>query len=146
MRINGLRLPNALVLAIREGRWRRPVSARLQRVFRERPIRAQLFDLDEMRRENLRWRSETDRAWFGERDERLPPGDIDRKSSILLGSMGPDLPFALDYRPDDAPPRVLYLHSGGDRWITVASCIEELLERLGLQRAPDGTRRPRLGP
>jgi hypothetical protein len=132
--VNGLRLPNALILAIHEGRWRRPPNARLHRVFRERPSGAQLFGLSLMRSQNLRWRAETDRAWFGERDDRLPPGDIDRHSSIILGSLGPDLPFALDYRADPDAPRVVYLHSGGDRWITVARDIEELLERLGLHR------------
>ncbi len=131
VRINGLLLPLALSLAIAGQRWRTPEESLLRRVFRERPVRARLFDLVTMREENRAWLEVKDRAFFGHTDSKCPPGDIDPASSLLLGTLGPDLPFALDYRPSDSP-RVVYLHSGGDRWITVACNVEDLLARLGL--------------
>jgi len=132
VRINGLLLPLALSLAIAGQRWRAPEESLLRRVFRERPIRARLFDLVTMREENRAWLEVKDRAFFGHTDTKHPPGDIDPASSLLLGTLGPDLPFALDYRPPSEEPRVVYLHSGGDRWITVACSVEDLLSRLGL--------------
>ncbi|MFO0634673.1 MAG: hypothetical protein U0168_17660 [Nannocystaceae bacterium] len=133
--INGLRLPASLGAALHDGRWRRPSDARLERVFRERPSALVMFDLPTMRRVNRRWREETNPAFFGHPDDRAPPGDICPGRSLWLGLLGPDTPFALDYRQDIAAPAVVSLHSGGDRWITVAADVERLLARLGLDRA-----------
>ena len=137
--INGLTLPRSLTLALEEQRWRAPAESLLRRVFREKPVRLRLFDLATMRLENRAWRDVKDRAFFGHFDDRQPPGDIDPATSLLLGTLGPHLPFALDYRLSHDDPRVLYLHSGGDRWITVACNIEQLLVRLKLN-APRGSR------
>lgn len=134
MHINDLPLPRALLLAMHEERWRCPIPAALRRVFRESPARAAFFDLATMREENRRWRDETDRAYLGRADEKTPPGDIDPTRSLLLGALGPEMPFALDYRTADAEPRVLYLHTGGDLWITVARDVDDLLARLRLDR------------
>ena len=147
VRINGLQLPLALTLAIDERRWRSPAESLLRRVFREKPVRVRLFDLAAMREENRAWLEVRDRAFFGHLDEKQPPGDIDPARSLLLGTLGPHLPFALDYRVSQEDPRVLYLHSGGDRWITVACNIEMLLARLklnepGLPRASASTASP----
>jgi hypothetical protein len=150
--IHGLLLPAPLVRALEEHRWRCPVEAILRRVFREKPVRAEFFDLATILDVNLRWRDERDPAFVGHPDPRAPPGDIDPTRSLLLGNLGPDLPFALDYRLSLDDPRVLYLHSGGDRWITVAPDIEQLLVRLqlvgGAERRPreaDGLRDVRRG-
>ncbi len=132
VRINGLRLPLALTQAIDQRRWRSPAEALLRRVFREKPVRVRFFDLAAMREENRAWIEVRDRAFFGHLDDKQPPGDIDPARSLLLGTLGPHLPFALDYRVSHDDPRVLYLHSGGDRWITVACNIEVLLARLKL--------------
>lgn len=132
MQINGLQLPRALTRAIDERRWVCPAGSALRRVFRETPVRAELYDLERMRERNRRWLEEKDPAYFGHADDKTPPGDIDPASSLLLGALGPDMPFALDYRVSPAEPRVLYLHSGGDRWILIASDIEQLLARLHL--------------
>ena len=132
MQINGLELPTALTRAIGEGRWRRPTADALRRVFRESPSRAQLYDLDAMHAANRGWLNEKDPAYYGRSDDKKPPGDIDPARSLLLGLLGPHMPFALDYRLSGDRPRVLYLHSGGDQWITVAGDIEQLLARLQL--------------
>lgn len=132
MQINGLHLPSALTRAIGEQRWRRPAVDALRRVFRESPIRVQLYDLEAMHAANHRWLNEKDPAYFGRSDDKKPPGNIDPARSLLLGLLGPHMPFALDYRLSSDRPRVLYLHSGGDQWITVAGDIEQLLARLQL--------------
>lgn len=132
MEINGLRLPGALTRAITEQRWRPPLVDAVRRVFRESPVAIRLYDLDEMRAANHRWLEEKDPAYFGHSDDKKPPGDIDPARSLLLGILGPHMPFALDYRVAGDRPRVLYLHSGGDRWITVAGDVEQLLARLQL--------------
>ncbi|MFZ6182469.1 hypothetical protein [Nannocystis pusilla] len=132
MQINGLHLPTALTRAIGEQRWRRPPVDALRRVFRESPIRVQLYDLDAMHAANRGWLNEKDPAYFGHSDDKKPPGNIDPARSLLLGLLGPHMPFALDYRISSDRPRVLYLHSGGDQWITVAGDIEQLLARLQL--------------
>jgi hypothetical protein len=54
--------------------------------------------------------------------------------SILIGDLGNDMPFALDFRPSRATPRVIYLTLETGRWITVAPTVELLLDRLGLSR------------
>lgn len=134
--INGLPLPAALVQAIEEGRWRCPSGSILRRVFREHPVRAQLYDLPLMRAENRTWRASKDPAFLGHSDDKSPPGDIDPERSLLLGALGPDMPFALDYRVSLTDPRVLYLHTEGDRWITIARDIEHLLAGLRLTGRP----------
>ncbi|MBL9103662.1 MAG: hypothetical protein JNL82_22135 [Myxococcales bacterium] len=142
--ICGLQLPPALARALVERRWRRPLESHLRRVFRERPIRAEFYDLPALRHANRRWHVERDPAFVGHPDAKAPPGDIDPTRSLLLGVLGPDLPFALDYRVTSGEPRVVYLHSGGDRWITVARDIEQLLvslhlDGLGERRTPAST-------
>lgn len=132
MQINGLDLPAALTQAIGERRWRHPPVDALRRVFRESPIKVRLYDLDALHAANHRWLNEKDPAYFGRSDDKKPPGNIDPARSLLLGLLGPHMPFALDYRVSGASPRVLYLHSGGDQWITVADDIEQLLARLQL--------------
>jgi hypothetical protein len=130
--INGLPLPRALVRAMAEGRWRCPPGSLLRRVFREPPVHARFHDLAAMRDLNLRWCAQKDPAFFGRADDKAPPGDIEPARSLLLGELGPDMPFALDYRLSLAEPRVLYLHTNGDQWITVARDIEHLLSALRL--------------
>ncbi|MCY1057348.1 hypothetical protein [Nannocystis sp. SCPEA4] len=136
MQINGLQLPGALTRAIAERRWRPPSLDLLRRVFRESPVAVRLYDLEAMRAANLRWLEEKDPAYFGHLDDKKPPGDIDPARSLLLGILGPHMPFALDYRVAGDRPRVLYLHSGGDRWITIAGDVEQLLARLRLDEHP----------
>lgn len=130
--INGLPLPAALVQAIDDGRWRCPTASILRRVFRDHPVRACLYDLETMDVQNRTWRAQKDLAFLGHTDDKTPPGDIDPARSLLLGALGPDMPFALDYRVSVTEPRVLYLHTEGDRWITVARDIEHLLAGLRL--------------
>lgn len=140
LHINELPLPVALVRAMHEGRWRVPSMPVLRRVFRERPIAPVFFDLPRMIVENERWLRETDPAYFGHADTQAPPGDLNPAESVLIGAMGPELPVALDYRRGLEQPSVVYLHSGGDRWITIARGLRELLSRFDSDRPISGAK------
>jgi hypothetical protein len=133
--INGLPLPDALRAAIEDGRWTPPDDETLlTRIFGDRPQGPSFYSLDYMRTENKRWPDVESRLpmYLGSPDAMVPPGDIDPRQSILIGDIGYDMPFALDFRPSRDEPRVVYLSLETGRWITVAATVEGLLERLGL--------------
>ena len=136
--INGLPLPAALCAAIEDGRWAPPGDEHLlAQVFAENPQEPSFYTLDYMKAENHRWPDVESRLpmYLGSPDEAAPPGDIDPATSILIGDLGYDMPFALDFRPSRDEPRVIYLTLQRGRWITVAPTVEALLTRLGLDRA-----------
>lgn len=132
--INGHPLPAALVEALGSGRWRLPADPdRLAAVFAHQPNHPSFYGLEQMRRENAGWLGETYAGYFGSPDSQRPPGDLHPQHSVLIGDLGPDVPFALDYRT--APvPRVVFLTDEDEhsRWVQVASSIDELMASLGL--------------
>ncbi|GLY91490.1 hypothetical protein [Actinoallomurus iriomotensis] len=132
--INGLPLPGALCAAIEDRRWAPPADELLTRVFGDRPQGPRFYSLDHMRFENHRWPEVGSGlpAYLGSPDAAAPPGDIDPRRSVLIGDLGHEMPFALDFRTSWDRPRVVYLTIGTDRWITVAPDAEVLLDRLGL--------------
>jgi hypothetical protein len=135
--INGLRLPDALSSAIEEERWAPPTDhLLLTRVFGEKPQDAYFYPLEYMKSENSRWPKVESRLpiYLGSPNASSPPGDIDPRMSILIGDLGYDMPFALDFRTSRVTPRIVYLTLETGRWITVAPTIEALLDRLGLNR------------
>ncbi|MGN9842033.1 hypothetical protein ACTMTI_28290 [Nonomuraea sp. H19] len=126
--INGLPLPAALRRAIHEGRWAPPDPAVLLAVFGEKPVQPRCYGVAEMEFENDLWLTNTDALYLGSPDPARPPGDLDPKTSLLIGDLGPDMPFALDYRVAGAPT-VVYLTLDGV-WVTVAPSIDALLRRF----------------
>ncbi len=68
------------------------------------------------------WREEQYPLWFGAK-----PEDIDPATSVLIGELGYDRPFALDYREATAPVRFMTIDG---RWPVVASSLSELMDRL----------------
>lgn len=68
------------------------------------------------------WHEEQDPLWFG-----VEPDDIVPATSVLIGELGCDRPFALDYRAIIAPVRFMRLDG---RWPIVASSLIELMDRL----------------
>lgn len=132
VRIGSLPLPEGLLCAMYERRWVCPPMPVLKRVFRETPTKPVFYPREALPDTHARWLKETNPAFFGHPDPQAPPGDIDRELSLLLGELGPDCLFALDFRASMSKPSVIYLHSGGDRWITVAPTIDDLLHRLRL--------------
>jgi hypothetical protein len=132
--INGHPLPAALVEAIGSGRWQLPEDPeRLVAVFAHQPDHPSFYDLEQMRFENAAWLEETYEGYFGAPDPQRPPGDLHPDDSVLIGDLGPDLPFALDYRT--APvPRIVFLtdEDENSRWVQVAASIDDLIASLEL--------------
>lgn len=126
--INGLALPVALLAAMRQGRWTPPDSAVLAEVFGEQPEEPCFYTLDQMEFENRHWLKRTGPVFLGTSDPAQPPGDLEPRSSLIIGDLGPDMPFALDYRPA-VGPTVVYRKADG-KWVKVAPSIDWLLARL----------------
>jgi len=131
--LNGLPLPGQLVDLIDKDRWIAPGEERIRTVFGEKPSRATFYSLEDMQFENDAWATETLLAYLGQADVNFPPGDIDPRQSVLIGDLGHDLPFALDYRDNAADPRVVFLGTRVEnRWITIAKNFADLVSALGL--------------
>lgn len=134
--IGELPLPSALVEAIMAGRWRAPEDpGKLRAVFPEDPVRPVFLQINGMIRENAGWHGEEDPSvreqYLGSPSVERPPGDIDPTLSLLIGFLGPDQHFALDYRKSGSRPSVVYLTTY-DGWVEISSDIESLLDSLGL--------------
>ena len=134
--VGGLRVPELLLKAIREDRWVAPNDpALLASIFGEAPQQPTFYKVNGMVRENESWHSEMEpetREWYvGSKSLESPPGDIDPARSLLIGDMGPDQPFALDYRTSDSDPSVVYLRSDNG-WVEIAPNIRALLSLLGV--------------
>ena len=103
-------------------RW--PIEA-VCRVFGEVPDSTwKFYDFREIVSTTEDWRREQDPSWFGSE-----PNDIDAMHSILIGELGYDRPFALDYR--DTAPSVRFMTLTGD-WIKIAESVPALLASLGI--------------
>jgi hypothetical protein len=61
----------------------------------------------------------------------LPPGILSQSELVLIGDLGADRPFALNYRGHLAEPRVVYLTTYNG-WVEIAPNIETMLDLLGL--------------
>lgn len=137
--VNGLPLPPSLLEAIHTGRWLAPSIEKLEAAFplavnADEPIQHPVFfDLEGMQRENDGWSQEILPSYVGQTDGKAQPGDINPVLSVVIGDLGPDRLIALDYRPSDEKPRVVYLtDNDGPRWVEAAPDIETLLCRLSL--------------
>jgi hypothetical protein len=128
--VNGWALPPALVAAMRDGRWKVPGPAALERVFGEAHEYALFYSPEQMQRENARWPATTHPAYLGRPDPARPPGTIDPTRSVLIGDVGPDRPIALDYRGSPQEPSVLYLGTSRPSWVRVTRSFGELLRLL----------------
>lgn len=132
--ICGFALPAVLVrVAADEGWTAYTESDRLppgvvERVFGEAPSSTwKFYTLDEARMMTEEWQQESDHDWFGR-----APDDIAPLMSVLVGELGYDRPFALDYRT--ATPVVRFMLLDG-RWVQVADTAEALLAALGIDQA-----------
>ncbi|GAB2919437.1 SMI1/KNR4 family protein [Streptomyces mayteni] len=122
LRIGGLVVPPPLTELIRSGRWVPPRDDRvLAEVFGEAPEQPEFYGRAMLVRQNTSWQA-------------LPADQvagIDTARTIVIGDLGPDMPFVLDYRTSPDDPRVLYLGGPGDfRWRQVAANVGELIDRL----------------
>jgi hypothetical protein len=136
--IAGMTLPESLVAAIAEGRWRVPDDKeRLEAVFGCKAVDPCFYSLQGIRNETERWHAESDSdtlgQYLGQSNAVERPGDIIQDRSIFIGDLGPDMPFALDYRQSDRVFSVIFLTIYGG-WREVASSAAALISSLGLDR------------
>lgn len=133
--ILGLTLPEALRTAIAQQRWIAPTDRELvEAVFSDEAPHPYFYDLRYIEKETRNFgnfrndpRGTLRLIFIG-----TPPHDIDPDQCLIIGDLGPDQPFALDYRSNAASPPVRYLHSTMD-WIEVAADINTLLRRLNIE-------------
>lgn len=129
--IGGLPLPGSLLESVSAGRWRLPESVGiLVEVFGEEPDWPQFFDLATMARQNQFFQAKSQAEL--EADVAGSGGGlgVDPSLAVLVGSLGSDMPIALDYRLGRSDPRVIYLAADG--WCEVAPTFRVLCERLNL--------------
>jgi hypothetical protein len=122
--VQGLVLPDSLIVALRSGLWFTPVAPHiLEAIFADDPdarFSTRFYSLDEMRTTTL---AVPLTVFLG-----LPPDDMDPAKWVWIGEVGFDRPLVLDYRQN--PPSVRFLNVRS-RWIVVAASVDALLKRLG---------------
>jgi hypothetical protein len=129
--IGGLPLPAALLRAIGNGAWKPPQDAEVIRnVFGDEPDWTQFYDLPTIVRQNQFFQSKSQAEVEGEVPGSGDGMGISPPFAVLIGSLGADMPIALDYRLSRIVPRVIYL--GAEGWREIAPNFEGLLTRLGL--------------
>lgn len=95
----------------------------VEAVFGEAPDSSwRFYAFDEVVGMTADWHEEEDPAWFGVEPEAIAPA-----MSVLIGELGYDRPFALDYRMH--VPCVRFMKIDG-RWPVVATSLTDLMERL----------------
>ncbi|MFO0549704.1 MAG: SMI1/KNR4 family protein [Polyangiaceae bacterium] len=135
VRINGMALPPALVRVIEADLWQPPHDEVLRAVFHDEPVQPSFYSLKYMEFENAHWAAQRDAFYLGSQASGAVPGCLEPARSILIGDLGIDMPFALDYRDPSRPPQVVYLHSKDSSWHLIAESVEVLLDLL---RIPGG--------
>ncbi|WP_152991412.1 SMI1/KNR4 family protein [Frankia sp. R43] len=113
-----------------------PALAAMRNVFYEEPDRPKFYDLNGIRATSVAWQSgypgvEFQEFYLGVENSEKPPGNLTPHQSLIIGDLGPDMPFALDYRASCSRPAVVELTTY-DNWRYVADDIDEFLEKLGL--------------
>jgi hypothetical protein len=128
----GFDLPEELVKVISDESWTayteedRLPPGTVEAVFGEAPDKTwKFYTLDEMRSISMEWHDEDDPLWFG-----VPPDDIDATQSVLIGELGYDRPFALDFRGTRSVVRFMTVEG---RWVQVAESAASLLDALGIE-------------
>jgi hypothetical protein len=95
-------------------------------VFGEAPDATwKFYTVDEAGAMTEEWHKESDIEWFG-----TAPDDIEATQSVLIGELGYDRPFALDFR--GPAPVVRFMMLDG-RWVQIAESAAALLEALGIE-------------
>lgn len=129
-RVNGMRLPERLLSAMRDGSWTSG-NRRWRDVFpADEVVHPKLYSLELMRSVNERWRTESHPAYVGVADGRASPGDLSPARSLLIGELQGDAMIALDYRNGGDAPSVAFLNVEG-RWAAVATSFDDFWRRLG---------------
>jgi hypothetical protein len=123
--IDGLPVPRTPLEVVHQGRWVAPdrLSPTYREVFNDDAAQPQFLPLERVK-VNRRWIDAIHPAYrafyLGRPDSLRPPGDVDPDRSLLIGDLGPDQPFSLDYRRSYRAPAVIYL-STTSNWTEIAS-------------------------
>ncbi|WP_405554807.1 hypothetical protein OHV08_12640 [Streptomyces canus] len=108
-------------------------SPRVEEVFGQPPVHPRFYSIPGIAEGTKWWREELDEetleCYFGTSGERSSPGYISRTKAVMIGDLGPDLPFALDYRNSLTDPGVVFLGEEG-AWRKVAEDVCDLLLML----------------
>jgi hypothetical protein len=124
--VGGLPLPQALLQAIGDGRWRPPRDLEtIENVFGDEPDGPQFYDLPTIVRQNQSFQRMAPAVACDDGDQGV---GIDPGLAVLIGDLGADMPIALDYRLSQENPRVLYLGQSG--WTEVAEDFDVLVGLL----------------
>ncbi|MFE7385847.1 hypothetical protein ACFU9F_36455 [Streptomyces zhihengii] len=135
----GMSLPACLVEAVRDRSWMSLASSpRLEAVFGYAPVHPRFHAFSGMVGVTEWWRGldEEMAPFYGASDDPSAPGHMSRTSTVIIGNLGPDLPFALDYRESPADPSVAFLGEG-DHWQRVSGSVSDLILALDPLRAGD---------
>lgn len=131
MVVGGLLVPARVIQVAARQEWTAYVTeprldpAVVEQVFGEEPDSSwRFYSVDEIRAMTQDWHAETDPEWFG-----AAPNDIEPSRSVLIGELGYDRPFALDFRRS---PPVVRLMTVDAQWRVVAVSASALLDALGI--------------
>ena len=133
LRLGDLVLPSALADALRAGLWTPPTeSSRLVEVFGEAPSSPEFYVFSGMVNETLHLRKmpPDERVWYEEVADVEEAGSISLDECILIGDLGPERPFALNYHRNRSNPEVFFFARPG--WKRIAADFDKLLQSLGL--------------
>ncbi|GGL74855.1 hypothetical protein GCM10010129_18280 [Streptomyces fumigatiscleroticus] len=130
----GMPLPDCLVTSIRDRSWMDLAgSPRVEQVFGQAPVKPRFYSIAGITEATRWWRDELDeetlRCYFGTSAESAIPGHMSRMKTVIVGDLGPDLPFVLDYRDSPVDPSVAFLGEEG-AWRKISDNICDLLLML----------------
>ncbi|MGI5145015.1 SMI1/KNR4 family protein [Plantactinospora sp. CA-294935] len=131
--VNELPVPPVLVEAVNNGHWAPPADKRLMSaVFGEDPDYPAFYSLKAMveQTEGLFNLDLDILTWYlGDVDGVDRPGVISTDRTVLIGDLGLERPFALDYSESIPSPGVVFFAENG-RWRQVAPDVASLLVLL----------------
>jgi len=106
----------------------------LRRIFQEEPDGAEFYSLKGMEQQT-NWFVSMDPeilTWYlGDSTSNVQPGNLCVERCVLIGDLGPDRPFALDYRKSLMDPEVIFMTESG-AWRRVAPGIQQVLLSLDI--------------
>ncbi len=149
MKIKGLELPAVLQKSLLDGAWTsrgkgysgKWKDERLIEFFKRYFHRIktpfpEFFDYGCMVRENALWTGPRDVLDFyiGEPNKDYPPGNVEPKKTVIIGSAEPDSPIALDYR--SPIPKVIYFGDVEYKtiWVEAFSDLDEMITALEIYK------------
>ncbi|MFD3314286.1 hypothetical protein [Streptomyces sp. NPDC058694] len=134
-----LPLPACLVKSIKDQSWMNLAnSPKIEEIFGQAAVRPAFYSIAGMIGMTKWWRVEIDEEtlqyYFGTSEECAAPDHMTRMKTVIIGTLGPDLPIALDYRGSPVDPIVTFLGEDG-AWQKISENVCDLILALDSQRA-----------